>query len=359
VNVSLVTIFEGGDAMADLGQCKILAVDDSKENLDILTRTLGKDYLLATAMDGPQALAYAAGHSLDLVLLDVVMPQMDGFEVCRRLKADPVTTNIPIIFITSMDDPRDKTKGFDAGAVDYITKPFDITEVKARVKTHLSLRVAQEALKIQNIVLEVKVRERTKEMRKVQQELFERLGRVAEVRDPTVPGHLRRISAYTRLIAKAAGLTDEVVEDLSLASMAHDLGKIGIPAAILFKPQKLTSDEFAAVKTHAALGGQLLAGSRSKLIQLAETIAVSHHEKWDGSGYPKGLAGEAIPLPGRIVGLCDVLDALVMDRPYKKAWSLDQALKEIRAGSGQHFDPALIQVLPPAQAIAEAMAAGR
>ena len=326
-----------------LNSSKILLVDDNKANIDILVHALRDDYQLSVALSGEKALAHAKDNPLDLILLDVLMPEMDGFEVCRILKSDSVTENIPIIFITALDDPKDKTKGFEMGAVDYITKPFDITEVKARVKTHLSLRIAQEALKIQNIILEVKVKERTRELQKTQKDLLVRLGVTAEWRGKETERHLMRMAEIAKLMGKAAGLKDADCEMLSQAITVHDVGKATVPDTILFKPKKLSRKEFDRVKTHAVAGAKLLTGSRSKLLQTAERVALAHHEKWDGTGYPRGLKGQAIHIHGRIAAICDVFDALISDLPYKKAWPFEQALSEIAAAAGTHFDPDLVR----------------
>jgi len=330
--------------MNDLSNCKILLVDDTKSNIDILVHALKEDYKLGAALNGPKALEYAKVNPLDLILLDVLMPEMNGFEVCRRLKADSVTANIPIIFITALDDPGNKTRGFEIGAVDYITKPFDIAEVKARVKTHLSLRVAQEALKIQNIILEVKVKERTRDLQKTQKDLFIRLGVTAESRNTGIGGHLQRMAEYGKMLGKAARLSPGEIEILSLAVTVHDVGKVAVPDIILFKPKKLSRKEFESVKTHSSIGAKLLGGSKSKLLQAAERIALTHHEKWDGTGYPNGLSGKEIPIFGRMAAVCDVFDALISDRPYRKAWPFEKALAEIIAGRGTHFDPDLARL---------------
>jgi putative two-component system response regulator len=328
--------------MTNLRNCRILLVDDSRTNIDMLVSALENDYKLGVASDGESALAYAKTHPLDLILLDIVMPGLDGFEVCRRLRQDPVTTNIPVIFITALDDAEDKTRGIEIGAVDYITKPFDLAEVKARVRTHLSLRLAQEALKIQNVVLEVKVKERTKELRKNQQDLLLRLGLVAEFRDPSATVHLRRISALARLLGEAAGLAEERYATISLACIAHDVGMIAVPQDILGSPGKLSRQDFDRVKAHPAIGAQLLSGSRSKLVREAETIAASHHERWDGSGYPRGLSKDSIPLSARITAICDVFDSMISERPYREALSMEQAFEAIRGGAGTLFDPDLV-----------------
>lgn len=345
--------------MKDLNSCKILLVDDTKENIDVLVNALKDDYQLSVALSGAKALEYAKDNPLDLILLDILMPEMDGFEVCRILKSDTVTMNIPIIFITALDDPKDKTRGFEMGAVDYITKPFDVTEVRARVKTHLALRVAQEALKIQNIILEVKVKERTRDLQKTQKDLLLRMGIAAEMRERDTLQHLYRMAAYCRVFGKAARLPDRDIDILALAVTVHDVGKMAVADTILLKPGPLSEKEFAAVKTHPVVGARLLSGSKSKLLQAAERIAMTHHERWDGSGYPGGLKGGDIPLFGRIAGICDVFDALISERPYKKAWPVEKALDEIRAGSGTAFDPKLAGIFVGLEPELRQIAAGK
>ncbi|QTA91433.1 response regulator [Desulfonema magnum] len=327
--------------MKDLGTCRILIVDDTKTNIDVLIQALKNTYKLGVALNGPKAIEYVRTNQPDLILLDILMPEMDGFEVCQKLKTNPDTRDIPIIFITAVDSSGEKSKGFEMGAVDYITKPFDITEVKARVKTHLSLKIAQEALKNQNVILEQKVRERTRELEEAQIEILERLERAAEYRDEKTGRHIKRISEYCRLLGKAAGLRPEECNLLSLASTMHDLGKIGIPDTILLKPDKLTPEERMIMETHTTIGAKLLSGSEHRFLKEAEIIALTHHEKWDGTGYPHGLKGEDIPLFGRMLCICDVFDALISERPYKKAWPLEKTLEEIKAGRGTHFDPEL------------------
>jgi len=327
--------------MNELGACRILIVDDTKTNVDVLIRALREDYRLGVALDGPKAIVYARANRPDLILLDILMPGLNGFEVCKTLKQDPETADIPIIFITAMDSTGHKTKGFETGAVDYITKPFDITEVKARVRTHLSLKIAQEALKNHNITLEKKVRERTRELEEAQIEILERLELAAKYRDKKTGNHLRRMSEYCRIMGKAAALSPQEYNTLALASTMHDVGKIGISDIILLKPGKLTEEEREIMKTHTTIGAKLLAGSGHPLLKDAEIIALTHHENWDGTGYPAGLRGEEIPLFGRIVRICDVFDALISDRPYKDPWPLAKTLEQIQDGGGTLFDPEL------------------
>lgn len=323
----------------DLKQCRVLLVDDTKANIDILIHALKDSYKLGVAMSGFSALDYLRRNAVDLILLDVMMPELDGFEVCRRLKMNPETADIPVIFITAMDRPEDKTRGFEYGAVDYITKPFDIAEVTARVQTHLTLVTAQEALKQQNVALEDMVRDRTRELEETQLEIINRLGLASEYRDEGTGHHVQRISDYCRLLGRAAGLPHDEVDLIALASTMHDAGKIGISDSILLKPGALTDDEWRQMKRHSEIGGVLLSGSQSRLLRMAEEIALTHHERWDGTGYSRGLKGEEIPLHGRIVCICDVFDALVSERPYKKAWSVDDALSEISEWAGRQFDP--------------------
>ncbi len=327
--------------MKTLSNNKILLVDDTKINIDILVQTLKDKYKLGVALDGQKALQYVKSHKVDLILLDILMPEMDGFEVCRKLKENPVTQKIPIIFITAVGDLDHKTKGFELGAVDYITKPFDITEVQARIKTHLMLKNALEALESQNTILDEKVKERTRELEDAQIEIIERLSTAAEFRDEETGNHVKRMSNYCKLLALACGLSEEESAMIALASTMHDLGKIGVPDNILLKPGKLTADEWAIMKIHPTTGSKMLAGSKSEIIIMAERIALTHHEKWDGTGYPNGLSGKDIPLEGRIACLCDVFDALTSTRPYKEAWSAKKAFKEIKVCRGTFFDPEL------------------
>jgi len=330
--------------MYDLSECKILLVDDTKTNIDILVNALKDDYSLAVALNGQKAIEYARTARLDLILLDVMMPEIDGFTVCRKLKHDPATEEIPIIFITAMDTSINKNKGFEIGAVDYITKPFDVVEVKARVKTHLNLKVAQQFLRNQNIILEEKVKERTREIAETQIEILERLGLAAEHRDNETGAHIKRMSESCRFLGKAAGLSAKDYNNLASASTMHDVGKIGIPDTILLKPGKLNAEEMAIMKTHCVIGAKILSGSKSRLLQVAEVIALTHHEKWDGSGYPNGLRGEEIAFVGRIACICDVFDALISKRPYKEPWPIERAIEEIKANSGTDFDPGLVNL---------------
>jgi len=320
----------------ELAKQVILVVDDVPANIDVLSEILRPSYQVKVVTNGAMALKIAMGtNPPNLILLDIMMPEMDGYEVCRQLKANCATCNIPVIFVSAMDEVTDEIKGFELGAVDYITKPVSPSIVKARVKTHL-------ALFDQNRVLERKVMERTAEINETRLQIIQCLGAASEYRDEETGTHIFRMSQYSRIIALAAGLSELEADRLWQAAPMHDVGKIGIPDRILLKPGKLDADEWAIMKTHTMIGAKIIGNHPSELLTLARQVAVSHHEKWDGTGYPLGLAGEEIPLAGRIVMLADVFDALTSDRPYKRAWSDAAAIAEINATSGQHFDPKLV-----------------
>ncbi|MBU0994706.1 MAG: two-component system response regulator [Proteobacteria bacterium] len=323
---------------------KILIVDDAPANIKVLGQILMEDYEIKVAPSGFKALEIAQSlDPPDLILLDIMMPKMNGFEVCERLKANARTANIPVIFVTTKSEEGDEAKGFDLGAVDYIPKPVSPPIVRARVKTHLALKKAQEELKNQNLFLDEEVRKRTNELLQSQIEILERLGMASEYRDEDTGHHIHRMSTYCKLLGESVGLTPEINKNFTLASTMHDLGKIGIPDTILHKPAKLTKEEFEIMKTHTTIGAGLLAGSNSRILQTAEIIALTHHERWDGTGYPNSLSGEDIPLVGRISGIADVFDALISNRPYKKGWPFEKAIEEIERNSGSHFDPRLVE----------------
>ncbi len=314
----------------------ILVVDDVPANIDVLSEILRPTYQVKVVTNGVMALKVAmAPQPPDLILLDIMMPGMDGYEVCRQLKSNASTRHIPVIFVSAMDEVNDETKGFELGAVDYITKPVSPSIVKARVKTHL-------ALFDQNRVLEKKVKERTAEIHETRLQIIHCLGAASEYRDEETGTHISRMSQYSRLIALYAGMDLEEAELLLQAAPMHDVGKIGIPDRILLKPGKLDKDEWEIMKTHTIIGAKIIGKHSSDILTLARQVALTHHEKWDGTGYPNGLVGEDIPLPGRIVMLADVFDALTSDRPYKKAWSEVDAIQEIKNSSGHHFDPQLV-----------------
>ncbi|WP_040854766.1 response regulator [Thiorhodovibrio frisius] len=333
----------------------ILAVDDAPGDLKILAKILKDDYRVKLACNGAAALEAAnATEKPDLILLDVKMPDLDGYEVCRRLKSNPLTQNIPVIFVTALDKFQGETVGFDLGAADYITKPIKPVIVRARVRTQL-------ALYDQTRHLETLVRERTQALERTRLQVVEILGRAAELKDEETGLHVVRMSRYVGLLAQAHGLEEDFCKLLQHAAMMHDVGKIGIPDHILRKPDRLDEAEFAEIRRHAEIGARIIgqnADDSHSLIELASIIALTHHEKWDGSGYPHGLAGEDIPLVGRIAAVADVFDALTSDRPYKAAWSIEDAVALLKRERGRHFDPHLVdsfeKILPRIIAVREA-----
>jgi len=319
----------------ELQKQTVLVVDDTPDNITILSNIL-TDYTVKAATNGPKALDIAIAASPDIILLDIMMPGMDGYEVCSRLKNDLRTRDIPVIFVTAMDDVADEARGFELGAVDYITKPVSPPIVLARVKTQLQLYD-------QNRALDQKVRHQTRELNESNLELIRRLSIASEFRDNETGMHVVRISNYCRILAKAIGMDDSEADLLLQTSPMHDVGKIGIPDKILLKPGPLTDEEWAFMKKHTEFGAQIIGEHENRLLKTARVIALTHHERWDGAGYPNGLKGEEIPIEGRIVALADVFDALLSERPYKSAWPTDMAVAQIKQGSGGHFDPALVQ----------------
>lgn len=327
----------------DISKSNILIVDDIKSNIDLLMSLLKNEYIFSYTTSGLNAIEMLKSRPVDLILLDIMMPEMDGYKVCKILKAEDSTKDIPVIFITALSESEDKTLGFKLGAVDYITKPFDIEEVRARIQTHLNLKKAREEIQHQRAILELKVKERTKELYDTRLEIVYRLGRAAEYRDNDTGMHIKRMSQYCVKLGRAFGLGDEDCDLILHASAMHDVGKIGIPDAILLKPGNLTPEEWEIMKNHTTIGWEILSGHDSPQLRMAETIALTHHEKWDGSGYPRRLKGEDIPLEGRIACICDVFDALISWRPYKKSWPVNEAVEEIKKGSGTQFEPMLVE----------------
>lgn len=303
---------------------KLLLVDDEPVNLQVLKQILQQDYRLLFARDGEKALSLAENEQPQLILLDIMMPGITGLETCQRLKENARTQHIPVIFVTALADTRDETEGFKVGCVDYITKPVSPPIVLARVKSQLSL-VSIDSL------------------RETRLQVIHRLGRAAEYKDNETGLHVIRMSHYAKEIALAAGMHETDADELLNAAPMHDIGKIGIPDFILQKPGKLTADEWEVMKTHTSIGATIIGEDDSNLLKVARTIALCHHEKWDGSGYPNGTAGEAIPIEARIVSLADVFDALTSVRPYKKAWTIEEAKNYIEQESGKHFDPDLVR----------------
>jgi putative two-component system response regulator len=314
----------------------ILVVDDTPENIDLLLEILKDDYKVRAAINGEQALKIARLRvAPDLILLDVMMPGIDGFEVCRQLKSDPTTSHIPIIFVTAKITTSDEIEGFSLGAVDYITKPISPPVVMARVKTQL-------ALYDQNRELDRKVREQTKDINETRLKIIQRLGRAAEYKDDNTGLHVIRMSHYARVLGIAAGMSEAMADMMLDAAPMHDIGKIGIPDSILQKAGPLTESEWTVMQSHTQMGEDIIGEDDSELLRMAKTVAISHHEHWDGSGYPKGLAGEDIPMVGRIVAIADVFDALTSVRPYKESWTVEDAVTYLQEKSGTQFDPKLV-----------------
>ena len=341
--------------MHDLSNSNVLVVDDTESNLDILTATLHKDYTVSVARDGESALKSIELKLPDLILLDICMPGIDGYEVCRRLKGNSQTCDIPVVFITGMNNGKNKTEGFKVGAVDYITKPFDVYEVKERVRTHLTNTLAKKILEQQNCVLENKVKEAYKELSVTQQITIECIASLAETRDPETGGHIKRTKKYVRALAEhlrnhpkfSDYLNDESIELLYKSAPLHDIGKVGIPDSILLSTEKLTEDEWEMMKKHCAYGRDALHTAETQFgeisfLKYAKEIAYSHHEKWDGSGYPEGLSGEDIPVAGRLMALADVYDALISKRVYKPPYSHAKAVQIIIEDRGKYFDPDVV-----------------
>jgi putative two-component system response regulator len=335
----------------------ILVVDDTPENLRLMSGVLKDDYKTKIANNGERGLELAAAlPPPDLILLDIMMPGIDGYEVCRRLKADPATAEIPVIFLTAKVEVEDEQKGFDVGCVDYITKPISPPIVLARVKTHLLLKSARDFLKDQNVFLEAEVARRTREVQVVQDVTIMAMGSLAETRDNETGNHIRRTQNYVRALAEklkedpkfAPVLDDATIEMLYKSAPLHDIGKVGIPDRILLKPGKLTPEEFEIMKTHTTLGRDAILAAEGKLdspssfLRCAREIAYSHQEKWDGSGYPEGLVGPIIPFSARLMAVADVYDALISKRVYKPPFPHEKAVEIIREGRGKHFDPEIV-----------------
>lgn len=334
----------------------ILVVDDTASNIDILLETLGMDYEIMVALDGNTALNQAKKNQPDIILLDIMMPEMDGYEVCKRLKADKLTQEIPVIFVTAMNELVDEEKGLELGAIDYITKPFSLPIVKARVKNHLILQLAKEAVKRQKDILEEMVIERTTELMVTQDVTIQCMASLAETRDMDTGDHIRRTQFYVKALAEALKnnsrfhktLTRSNIELMYKSAPLHDIGKVGVPDYILLKKGPLTNEEFEEMKKHTVYGRDALREAEKMLgtnsfLRFAKEIAYSHHERWDGSGYPEGLKGDEIPLSGRLMAIADVYDALISDRVYKPAFTHEKALEIITKGDGRvmpdHFDP--------------------
>lgn len=336
-----------------LKESKILVVDDNPSNVLLLEALLQQeDYQNVSSTTDPTTVKdLHIENDYDLILLDIQMPKMNGFEVMEAIKQQHGQDDyLPVLVLTAQTDMDTRLRSLDLGARDFVTKPFQHAEVLQRIHNSLEIRHLYKQQIEYSHTLEEKVDEATAELRKSQLDIIRCLGRAGEYRDNETGEHVIRMSKSCQALALEYGMSEKHAELILYASPMHDVGKIGIPDHILLKPGKLTPEEWDTMQTHAQLGADILADNESEMVQLARAIALSHHEKWDGSGYPNGLKGEEIPIEGRIAAICDVFDALTSWRPYKKAWSIDEAVKFLEDNSGSHFDPNLvplfIKILP-------------
>ena len=335
----------------------VLVVDDTPDNLTLMSGLLRDHYKGKVANHGERAMKIATSDDPpDLILLDIMMPEIDGYEVCQRLKQDPRTQNIPVIFLTAKSDVQDETRGLELGAVDYITKPISPPIVLARVKAQLELKASADFLRDKNDYLEQEVARRTQEVVAIQDVTIQVVTSLAETRDNETGNHIRRTQFYVKALAQhlkdhprfSAYLTERNIEMLFKSAPLHDIGKIGIPDKILLKPGRFTPEEFDIMKTHTTLGRNAIEeaerrlGVRVDFLQMAKEIALSHQEKWDGSGYPEGLAGDAIPISARLMAVADVYDALISRRVYKDGMPHEAAVEIMLEGKGKHFDPDIL-----------------
>ncbi len=332
----------------------ILIVDDTPYVITLLIELLSNEYEIKVANSGINAIRVASTQPPpDLILLDIMMPEVDGYEVCRQLKTEPQTRNIPIIFLTAMGEIEDEQKGLSLGAVDYIHKPISPPILKERIKTHLLLKEANETLKSQNEELEQRVQKRTQQLVELQDATIFSMAAMAETRDPETGNHIRRTQYYVKALAEqlckdplySDDLTNEKVELIFKSVPLHDIGKVGIPEHILIKEGKLTEEEFKIMKQHTTYGSDIIASAEQRVSQdndfllHAREIAIAHHERWDGTGYPNHLKGDQIPTSARLMAIADAYDALISDRMYKPGLSHESAMSIIKEGSGAHFDP--------------------
>ncbi|KUO76485.1 MAG: two-component system response regulator [Desulfosporosinus sp. BRH_c37] len=336
-------------------QKTVMIVDDTELNIAILVEALQDDYELIIAINGLEAIELLQEQQPDLILLDIIMPELDGYDVLKTIKENPKLKHVPVILLSAITDSDSKTKGFSLGAVDYVTKPFEMVEVKARVKTQLKFEEARLVLENQNFFLEEKVKERTELLERTNSAAIYCLAALAETRDPETGEHIKRTQKYIRELALELQdmdeyrdvLTNEYIELLYKSAPLHDIGKVGVKDSILLKPGRLTEEEFEEMKKHTIYGGESLNVGIKELgedsfLTLAKEIAITHHEKWDGSGYPRGLSKKEIPISGRLMALSDVYDALISKRVYKSAFTHDEAKNIILDGRGTHFDPDIV-----------------
>lgn len=338
-------------------QSTILIVDDAPDNLMLISNLLKDKYKIKVVNSGEKALKIVQSeHKPDLILLDILMPVMDGYETLSRIKEDPKTGDIPVIFLTALSEAEDEKKGLEIGAADYITKPISPSIMLARIKTQLENKAASDFLRDQNSYLDTEVQKRTQEISAIQEVTILALASLAETRDSDTGNHIKRTQHYVKVLAqhlqkniKFSSCLDEVmIKTLFMSAPLHDIGKVGIPDRILLKPGKFTPEEFEIMKTHTTLGANAIAraeaelGIEVKFLKIAKEIALYHQEKFDGSGYPEGLKGEAIPLSARIMAVADVYDALISKRVYKEPTTHEKALEIMKDGRGTHFDPDIL-----------------
>jgi len=331
---------------AAVKQAKVVVVDDNEGNVLVLEALLARwgCSQVTSTTDSSTAVALCERIEPDILLLDLQMPTPDGFQVMEMLEARmKAEVPLPVLVLTGDVSLEVKRRALSMGAADFLTKPFDPVEVRSRVANLVKTRLLQKELTSHNAILEERVRERTGDFERAELEVLERLARAAEFRDDDTGEHTQRVGHTVGLLAEGMLLPAPTVRLLRLAAPLHDVGKIGVPDGVLLKPGKLTSEEFEVMKTHVSIGGSILSRSQSPLLRLGEQIALSHHERWDGTGYPAGLGGEEIPVTGRIVAVADVFDALTHDRPYKEAWPVDEAVAEIGRQSGRQFDPGVVE----------------
>jgi cyclic di-GMP phosphodiesterase len=322
---------------------RILIVDDEERNVEMLRRLLGHAGFtrLESTTDSREAASLYVQHRPDLILLDLHMPHLDGLGVMAQLNEIAEATYLPILVMSGDETPEARREALSRGAKDFVNKPFQIDEILLRIRTLLETRFLYLQIQTQNQLLEAKVRERTRALEQAQIEIIERLAIAAEFRDDNTGQHTRRVGQMSALVAQQLGMPDSQVTLIRRAAPLHDVGKIGVPDTILMKIGKLTSDEFEIVKTHTAIGAQILSGGKFPLLRLAEEIAFTHHEQWDGNGYA-GMSATDIPLAGRIVAVSDVFDALTQQRPYKPPWPIAEAIGEIDRQRGRQFDPGVV-----------------
>jgi len=343
--------------MTDRGKAAVMVVDDTPQNLALLSELLRDSYRVIVANSGPRAFELiSAGQRPDVILLDVMMPEMDGYAVIKRLKRDSSTENIPVIFVTAKTEIADEKLGLELGAADYIYKPINPPLLLARLRTHLALKVATDKLRCRAESLEEEVSRRTRELRAIQDVTVLAMASMAETRDNETGNHILRTQNYVKCIAETLAeqeqfreqLTPDYIQRLFKSAPLHDIGKVGIPDAILLKPGKLTAEEFEIMKTHTTIGYEAIVraeqslGTELDFLLCAKEITLSHQEKWDGSGYPQALAGNAIPLSARLMAVADVYDALISKRVYKEAFSHETAVAMMAEGRGTHFDPDIL-----------------